>query len=44
MSQRSADALVHLLQSREVVELHDLRAALSDASRATTFRYLQRVP
>jgi len=44
MYQRSADALVHLLQSREVVVLPDLRAALGDASRATTFRYLQRVP
>ena len=44
MVARSAQALHKLLQSKPVVQLGDIRAALGGASRATAFRYLRQVP
>ena len=43
MSVRSCEAPTELLRSKDVVEFKDLQAALGNASRATTFRYLKRV-
>ena len=43
MAPRSADVLHELFASRTVVEFADLQAALDDASRATTFRFLKQV-
>ena len=44
MPRRSLESLHALLDTHEVVQFDDLRAALDDASRATTFRYLKRLP
>ena len=44
MSKRSYKAITELLAYREAVEFKDLQAALGNASRATTFRYLKQVP
>lgn len=44
MSARSCEAISELLRSTDVVEFKDLQAALGNASRATTFRYLKQVP
>ena len=44
MTTRSPEQLQALLESKIVVDLNDIRSALGDASRATTFRYLQKVP
>ena len=44
MSARSCEAITELLRSTDVVEFKDLQAALDNASRATTFRYLKKVP
>jgi len=44
MAKRSAEKLITLLESNEVVEIKDIQSALDDASRATSFRYLQQVP
>jgi len=41
---RSPQVLVKLLNSKKVVELNEIRAALDDASRATAFRYLIQIP
>ena len=43
MPNRSPQMLVRLLESREVVELKDLRTALGGASDATVFRHLKRI-
>jgi len=43
MSARSCEAITELLRSTDVVEFKDLQAALDNASRATTFRYLKQV-
>ena len=43
MPARSSEMIARLLQSTEVVEFKDLQAALQQASRATTFRYLKQV-
>ena len=43
MSARSCEAITELLRSTDVVEFKDLQAALGNASRATTFRYLKQV-
>jgi hypothetical protein len=40
---RSAQTLHKLFESKPVVQLEDVRIALSNASRATAFRYLQQV-
>lgn len=44
MTTRSPEQLQALLDSRIVVDLGEIQHALGDASRATTFRYLQKVP
>ena len=44
MLKRSPDMLVKLLQSTRPVTFEQMQAALGDASRATTFRYLKQVP
>ena len=44
MAKRSAENLLELFKSKEVVEFEDIRSALGNASRATCFRYLQQVP
>jgi len=44
MAARSCEAITELLRSTEVAEFKDLQAALGNASRATTFRYLKQVP
>lgn len=44
MTKRSPDLLAKLLQSTTLVTFHQMQAALGDASRATTFRYLKQVP
>jgi len=44
MPNRSPETLLKLFQSKEVVEFKDLQAALGEASRATTFRYLKQIP
>lgn len=44
MTIRSSERLQALLNSQIVVDLSDIRLALGDASRATTFRYLKKVP
>jgi len=44
MPRRSLESLHALLDTHEVVQFDDLRAALDDASRATTFRYLKHLP
>jgi hypothetical protein len=41
---RSAQTLHKLFESKPVVQLLEIRAALGNASRATAFRYLQLVP
>jgi len=41
---RSPQMIVKLLQSKAVVRLDDVQAALQGASRATAFRYLAQVP
>ena len=41
---RSPQALVELLNTKIVVELDEMQAALDSASRATTFRYLVQIP
>ena len=43
MAQRSADTVMKLMMSRPVVELGDIRDVLDNASRATAFRYLEKV-
>jgi hypothetical protein len=43
MISRSVQTLHTLFESKPVVQLGDIRAALGDASRATAFRYLGRV-
>lgn len=43
MAPRSPEVLHELFKSRVVVEFADLQAALHNASRATTFRYLKQV-
>lgn len=43
MFKRSAETLLKLLQSKPVVDLHRMQAALK-ASRVTVFRYLKRIP
>lgn len=43
MFSRSCEVIMGLLASTDVVEFKDLQVALSNASRATTFRYLKRV-
>jgi len=44
MAKRSAEKLLTLFESNEVVEIKDIQSALDNASRATCFRYLQQVP
>jgi len=44
MTKRSPDLLAKLLQSTTLVTFDQMQAALGDASRATTFRYLKQVP
>lgn len=44
MARRSEQELVELFREHEVVEFAAIRVALGDASRATAFRYLARVP
>ncbi len=44
MTSRSPEVLRKLFESKSVVELSDIQAALDDASRATAFRYLKQVP
>lgn len=44
MAKRSPENLLTLFKSNEVVEFKDIQSALSNASRATCFRYLQQVP
>jgi hypothetical protein len=44
MSARSCEVITELLASTDVVRFEDLQVALGNASRATTFRYLQQVP
>mgnify|MGYP007047024788 CR=1 FL=1 len=44
MGQRSPQLLLELLRSKAVVEFGEIQTALADASRATAFRYLERVP
>ncbi len=44
MTSRSPEVLQKLFESKTVVELSDIQAALDDASRATAFRYLKQVP
>ncbi len=44
MIKRSPEMLIKLLQSTTVVTFEQMQAALGDASRATTFRYLKQVP
>lgn len=44
MAKRTPEMLVKLLRSNAVVTFEDMQAALGDASRATTFRYLKQVP
>jgi hypothetical protein len=44
MPNRSPQMLVRLLESREVVELEDLRTALGGGSDATVFRHIKRIP
>ena len=44
MPARSCEVITRLLASTDVVEFKDLQAVLGNASRATTFRYLKRVP
>ncbi len=44
MAKRSAEKLLSLLESNEVVEFEAIQRALDHASRATCFRYLQQVP
>lgn len=44
MADRSPHALIHLFKTQGVVTFSDLQTALGNASRATTFRYLRRVP
>jgi len=43
MPRRSHETLQRLLEAHEVVQFADFQAALDNASRATTFRYLKRV-
>ena len=43
MVERSPEALLQLFKTKKVVTFADLQAALGEASRATTFRYLKRV-
>ena len=43
MANRSADMIVNLLQSKDVVTFEEIQNALGEASRATTFRYLKQV-
>jgi hypothetical protein len=44
MTARSAKVIRSLFRSNVVVEFSDIQAALDNASRATTFRYLKQVP
>ena len=44
MSRRSPQQLLALLESRPVVTLEQIQQALDQASRATVFRYLQKIP
>ena len=44
MPHRSPQKLLDVLQSRIVVTLEDVQAALQGASRATAFRYLAQIP
>lgn len=44
MPKRSPEMLMKLFESRVVLELKDMQTVLADASRATTFRYLKRIP
>ena len=44
MAKRSAENLLELFEAKEVVEFKDIQNALGNASRATCFRYLQKVP
>ena len=44
MPRRSPQMLIELLESKPVVELGDIQAALAGASRSTAFRYLDQVP
>jgi len=44
MAKRSTEHLLNLFRSKEVVEFEEIQSALGNASRATCFRYLQRVP
>ncbi len=44
MAKRSPEKLLTLFKSNDVVEFKDIQSALSNASRATCFRYLQQVP
>ena len=44
MTKRSLDQLRRLFNTHKVVELEQMQAALGNASRATTFRYLKQVP
>lgn len=44
MATRSAEDLAQFLRSRPVVQLGDIKRALDDASDATAFRYLAKVP
>lgn len=43
MAKRSPEKLLTLFKTHEVVEFEKIQAALDNASRATTFRYLQQV-
>ncbi|MFH0903362.1 MAG: hypothetical protein V2A73_22265, partial [Pseudomonadota bacterium] len=43
MPDRSSQKLFDLLQSKTVVTLSDMQAALQGASRATVFRYLAKI-
>ena len=44
MAKRTPDPLITPLRSVTPATFEQLRAALGDASRATTFRYLKQVP
>ena len=44
MAHRSVQMVTELLRSKPVVELAEIQSALANASRSTTFRYLEEVP
>lgn len=44
MANRSCELLLHLFDVKGAVTFPDLQKALNNASRATTFRYLQQIP